>query len=252
MKISDRDKKLILFVLLVAVIALPIFLFIRPRNEKIKELDAQLVSINERYNYLKELSDKQPEYEAKIAELNAERDQIIDDFPGGVLFENTVMFLRATEKHFDENFRALTMSFAMDEEETITDAKVNSNGEYVEGLTAIKATTTIAYCGEYNEIKEFINYIFNQKDTMILSYMSMDLDTETNMIKGTFVLDQYAISGNGKEVKQTTIPAMIHGTSRLYELILDEKGNVKNYWSSIGVEGASEPPVDEEEKDENL
>ena len=58
MKISDRDKKLILFVLLVAVIALPIFLFIRPKIDKIKEMEAELVSINERYNYLKELSRK--------------------------------------------------------------------------------------------------------------------------------------------------------------------------------------------------
>lgn len=235
MKISDRDKKLILFVLLVAVIALPIFLFIRPKNEKIKELDAQLVSINDRYNYLKELSEKQPEYEAKIAELNAERDKIIDDFPGGVLFENTVMFIRATELHFDKNFRATTMTFAEDEEETITEAKVNDNGEYVEGLTAVKATTTINYCGEYPEIKELLNYIFNQKDTMILSYVEMALDENTNMIGGTIILDQYAITGNGKEVKQTAIPSMEHGMTRLYDLILDEQGNVKSYWSSIGV-----------------
>ena len=235
MKISDRDKKLILFVLLVAVIALPIFLFIRPKNEKIKELDAQLVSINDRYNYLKELSEKQPEYEAKIEELNAERDKIIDDFPGGVLFENTVMFIRATELHFDKNFRATTMTFAEDEEETITEAKVNDNGEYVEGLTALKATTTINYCGEYPEIKELLNYIFNQKDTMILSHVEMFLDPETNMITGTVILDQYAITGNGKEVKQTSIPSMEHGMTRLYDLITDEEGNVKTYWSSIGV-----------------
>lgn len=235
MKISDRDKKLILFVLLVAVIALPIFLFIRPKNDKIKELDAQLVSINDRYNYLKDLSEKQPEYEAKIAELNAERDKIIDEFPGGVLFENTVMFIRATELHFDKNFRAVGMTFAKDDEETITEAKVNDSGEYVEGLTALKAETTITYCGEYPEIKELLNYIFQQKDTMILSYVTMDLDPETNMIKGTLILDQYAILGNGKDVQQTAIPAMEHGMSRLYDLMLDEEGNIKTYWSSIGV-----------------
>ena len=222
-------------------------MFIRPKNEKIKELDAQLVSINDRYNYLKDLSEKQPEYEAKIAELNAERDKIIDDFPGGVLFENTVMFIRATELHFDKNFRATTMTFAEDEEKTITEAKVNDNGEYVEGLTALKATTTINYCGEYPEIKELLNYIFNQKDTMILSYVSMDLDTETNMLSGTLILDQYAITGNGKEVKQTSIPAMEHGMTRLFDLILDDEGNVKTYWSSIGVTVDDADLTDDEE-----
>ncbi len=236
MKISDRDKKLILFVLLVAIIALPIFLFIRPKSDAIKELDAQLVSINERYDYLKDLYDKKEEYERKIVELNAERDKMISDFAGGVLFENTVMFIRNTEIKYDNNFRAQVMAFAEDEETPITEASVNpTSGEYVEGLTAIKATTTIDYCGEYDEIKEFINYIFHYKDKMILSAVSMDLDKETNMIVGTVVLDQYAISGNGKEVSQTPIPNMAHGTKRLYDIILDDEGNVKTYWSKIGV-----------------
>lgn len=246
MKISDRDKKLILFVLLVAVIALPIFLFIRPKNESIKELDTQLTNLNERYNYLKDLSAKQPEYEARIAELNSERDKIIEDFPGGILLENTIMFLRATELYYDNNFRAQTITFAEDEEEAITEGSVDSNGEYVDGLTAVKATTTVNYSGEYNEIKDLTNYIFNQKDTMILSYFTMDLDTTTNMIKGTFILDQYAISGNGKEVIQTPIPSMEHGTNRLFDLLYDSEGNLLTYWSSIGLKVDEEETIDEE------
>lgn len=247
MKISDRDKKLILLVLLVAIIALPIFLFIRPKNDAIKELDTQLVTINERYDHLKKLQEKQDDYEKKIVELNAERDKMIEDFAGGVLFENTVMFIRNTEIKFDNNFRATVMAFAEDEETVITDPSVDPNtGEYVEGLTAIKSTTTIDYCGEYNEVKEFINYIFHYKDKMILSAVSMDLDKETNMIVGTVVLDQYAISGNGKEVKQTPIPSMIHGTERLYDLILDDEGNVKSYWTKIGVNVETEEEPDED------
>ena len=80
---------------------------------------------------------------------------------------------------------------------------------------------------------------------MILSAVSMDLDKETNMIVGTVVLDQYAISGNGKEVKQTPIPSMIHGTDRLYDLILDDDGNVKSYWTKIGVNVETEEEPDE-------
>ena len=249
MKISDRDKKLILFVLLIAIIALPIFLFIKPKSDGIKDLDAQLVSINERYDYLKDLTAKQEDYEKKIVELNAERDQMIADFAGGVLFENTIMFIRNTEIKFNNNFRAQVMAFAEDEETVITDPSVNpETGEYVEGLTAIKSTTTIDYCGEYDEIKEFINYIFHYKDKMILSTVEMSLDKETNLIVGTVVLDQYAIEGNGKEVKRTDIPSMIHGSDRLYDLILDDDGNVKTYWSSIGVKlEESEEPVDEGE-----
>lgn len=235
MKISDRDKKLILFVLLVAVIALPIFLFIRPTNAKTTDLENQLVSLNERYEYLKGLYDKKDDYERKIVELNTERDALIADFPGGILTENTIMFYRNTELHFDEKFRAQLITFADDEETEITEAKVSPEGEYIEGLTAIKSTTTVNYSGHYEEVRDFINYVFTQKDKMILSMMSMELDPETNLIKGTFVLDQYAISGNGKEVEQTKIPGMEHGMKRPFKLMLDEEGNVKSYWRSLGV-----------------
>ena len=247
MKISDRDKKIILFILLVAIIALPIFLFIRPKNEDIKSLNNELVSLNERYNYLKDLSAKQPKYESEIQRLNAERDSIISGYPGGVLLENTILFMRATELKYDENFIATVMAFADDEETVITEGAVNSEGNYVEGLTAIKNSTTCNYNGEYNEVLDFIDYIFNQKDTMRLSMMTLDLDNATNMIKGTFILDQYAINGNGKEVNRRDIPDMQHGTDRLFDLLYDEEGNVLTYWSSIGVEtGEAEEEIVEE------
>ena len=75
-------------------------MFIRPKNDKIKEMEAELVSINDRYNYLKELSDKQEDYEKEIARLNEERDVMIKDYAGGILKENSIMFL----SNFFNNF----------------------------------------------------------------------------------------------------------------------------------------------------
>ena len=226
MKISDRDKKLILFVLLVAIIALPIFLFIRPRIADIKEIESQMVEIDERYKYLKDLSDKQEKYEQEITRLNEERDELIKGYAGGVLVENTIMFLRNTEILNNGDFRATLIAFGEDEETVITDDSVNSEGEFVEGLTAIKSSVTVDYCGQYNNIVEFIDYIFKQEDK-ILSAFSMELDPNTNLIKGTFILDQYAISGNGKDVESADIPSMNHGTNRLFDLMY-QKENWKN------------------------
>ncbi len=244
MKISDRDKKLILFVLLVAVIALPIFLFIRPKNDKIKEMEAELVSINERYNYLKELSDKQEDYEKEIARLNEERDLMIKDYAGGILKENSIMFLRGIELR-DKPVEMWTIKFNDPEETEITEATVNSNGEYVEGLTAVKDEAAISYKGEYDNVKDMLNYIFTYKDKMIISSITMDLEETTNLINGIFVLDQYAITGNGKEVKQANIPNMQRGTKRLYDLILDDEGNPLTWESSLGIK--AEPKEDAEE-----
>ncbi len=223
MKISDRDKKLILFVILAAVIALPIFFFIRPKNEKIKELDAELININERYAYLKELSALQPEYEAKIEELNKERDEFINEFAKGIKLENTIMFLRAVELS-SSPVTMTTISFGGNEETPVTEDSVDENGNFVPGLTALRSDTAVAYSAEYSDIKEFLDYIFNYKDKMAISSINMNLDTSNNKIIGSFTLTQFAITGEGREVETSKIPPMSLGNDRIFRLILDEEG----------------------------
>ena len=247
MKISDRDKKLILFVLLVAIIALPIFFFIRPKNNQIKEMDTQLVSLNERYNYLKDLSAKQPEYERMIAELNTKRDEMIKDFAGGIKLENTIMFLRDIELS-DNPVNMSTLTFGEAEETVVTEDSVNESGEFVEGLTAIKVPTTISYDAEYEDVKHFLNYIFTYKDKMAISRISMTLDRNTNQITGVAVVDQYAISGNGKEVPDAKIPSMVNGTNRLFDLVYDEDGNLLTKDSALGIVNDEETEEEVEEE----
>lgn len=236
MKISDRDKKLILFVLLVAIIALPIVFFIKPKNDKCKKMDNELVSLNERYNYLKDLTAKQADYEKEIARLTAERTAMIEEYPGGILQENTVMFLRGIEINYDTT-RVEEISFVEPETNVVTEGSV-VNGEYVEGLTSIKEESSIKVRGSYKNMVEIINYIFTYKDKMVLSSVSLELDKNTNDIVGVFVLDQYAVEGNGKEVKRTEIPSMNNGAQpdgRLFDLVKDEDGNIKTRDSALGI-----------------
>ena len=243
MKINDRDKKLILFVLLVAIIALPIFFFIKPTNEKIKAFDAELTSLNDRYNYLKDLSAKQPEYESEIVRLNTERDEMIKGFAGGVLQENTIMFLRDIELSENHTVHMNSIKFNDPETTVVTEASVNNQGEYVEGLTAIKDETLVLYNADYDNLKSFIDYIFNYKDKMVLSSITMELNRATNEITGTFTLDQYAISGNGKEVTPVKIPKIETGTNRLFDTMYDEDGNALTPESALGI------AVEEEEEE---
>ncbi len=245
MKISDRDKKLILFVLLVAIIALPIVFFIKPRNDKCKELDTELVSLNERYNYLKGLREKQADYEAQIEKLNAERDEMIAAYPGGVLQENTVMFLRGIEKLYD-GVRVEAVKFTEPETTVITEGSVE-NGEYVEGLTSIKDETSFSFRGDYKHIKAIIDYIFNYTDRMVVQSITMDLDKNTNEIIGTVILDQYAVSGNGKDVNRTEIPSPQTGAEdgRLFDLLKDKDGNILTHRSAFGLKEENPEPAEE-------
>ncbi len=215
MKISDRDKKLIIFVLLVAIVALPIVFFIKPQTDKTKAMVAESESLNDRYDQLKALSEKQEDYEKKIVELNAQRDEMIKLFPGDILKENTVMFLRRIETS-DHPMWFSTISFGEYNEDPITDSDVNSEGNYEAGLTAVKLPTTVTFEGEYEDVKSMLGYIFEYDDKMIISSISMDCNKTNNKIEGTMIFDQFAVTGADNSVKDANIPNMLHGTDRVF------------------------------------
>jgi len=210
MKLSDRDKLLILGVVFIALIALPIFLFIRPKNEKIKGLETELEGLNERYVYLKDLSDKQPFYESEIERLKNERTALIDGFAGGLKQENTIMFLRNMEISLPVRIQAEV--FGEYEETFVAEGTVNPETRQVEGdLTALKTTTQVSYSCKYEQFKQLLNYVYSNDSKMTISSLKATYDPDLCIIKGSFTFDEYAIIGSGRSVDTLDIPELDRG-----------------------------------------
>lgn len=198
MKISDRDKKLILIVLLAAIILLPIFLFVRPKNEEIKGFEGELVTLNERYNYLKDLDSKRPFYESEITRLNDERKELVKGFSKGILQENTIMFLRDVELDFPISIAAETFG-AYDT--TVVDSE----------LTALSTTTGVAYSCEYAQIKDFLDYIFTYPEKMTIPNISIRYNSDTGVFSGSFDISEFAFINEDDPVQVHSIPDIDKG-----------------------------------------
>jgi len=198
MKLSDRDKKIILGIIFIAIIVLPIFLFIRPKSDDIKNLDNELVKLNERYNYLKELDSKRPFYESEIERLNNERAELVKGFAKGILKENTIMFLRDVELSFPIRMSAET--FGKYE-------KTNVDSE----LTALTTTTGVSYSCEYAQIKDLLDYIFSYPDKMTIPSISMKYNAKNGKISGSFTLKEFAFINEDDPIQSVDIPKIDHG-----------------------------------------
>ncbi len=97
---SDRDKKLITFILTVAVIVLPYFLYIKDKRVETQRLTDECVSLQQRYDYLNELNQNRDFYEKEIARYNEEIEKIIALFPADIRQEKTTMLLLNTEYEY--------------------------------------------------------------------------------------------------------------------------------------------------------
>ena len=214
MKLSDRDLKLLVLLLLVAVIVCPIFFLIRPFNEKIESTNQHITQLKEREEFLAKLDANRAFYNSSIELLDGERSKIISNFASGVRDENTVMFLAETEKQIP--IAMTTLSFATSEPVVISENSVDAEGNTVEGLSAVTSFTSVSYVTSYDSLKDFLSFILNNENKMVVSTISADQSDENGAISGVFVLNQYAVSGEGRELAPAKIPAMDHGVDNMF------------------------------------
>lgn len=213
MKLKDRDIKILLLLLIVAIIALPYVFFIKPTNEKIDGLTAEIKTLSERQAYLQALDANREYYLNSIEVLNKSRDQLIANYPGGIKQENTIVFLRNLE--LTNPLAMLVISFGDVGEIPVADAYVDQDGVEHEALTALAQTNTINFMGTYEDMKTMLAFFNNYEERMVVSAISMDKN-EAGLLEGTFVVNQYAVLGTGKELAPANIPTVEHGVTDVF------------------------------------
>lgn len=221
MKISNRDKKILVIILIVAVIALPYVLLIKPTQEKEVALDGEIVTLTERYNYLDGLNQQREFYLSEIDRLTAERDVIIGDFAEGIRQENVIMFLRKLE--FDIPIEMTTLSFAPNTITPISAGVTDENGNVTGAIDGLQTQTTVAYNCAYEDVKEFLAYVLNSDERMVVSNIGITYDDATGTVNGSFSLNQYAITGEGRELAPAVVPAMPHGNESIFGTYISDE-----------------------------
>ncbi len=241
MKIKDRDIKILLLLLIVAIVVLPYLLFIKPTNEKINGLTAEIQTLSERQAYLQALDQNREYYLKSIEVLNASRDKLIANYPGGIKQENTIVFLRNLE--LTNPLSMLVISFGGVESIPVADAYVDQNGEEHEALTALSETNTINFMGTYEEMKSMLAFFNNYEERMVVSAIDMDKN-EIGLMEGTFVVNQYAVLGVGKELAPAKIPTVEHGVTDVFGNFIEGEEELQTQTVDL-----NEDEEEEEEED---
>lgn len=214
MKLSDRDFKLLIILLIAIVIVCPILFIIRPYNNKIEATTAHITELQERQSFLAKLNENRQFYNDSIALLAEERTKIINQYAKGLRDENTVMFLANIEKEIP--IAMTDMRYGYDDPVVITESSVDENGNIVDGLEAMTSRTTVEYASTYESFKAFLQTILNSDTKMVVTSLDADQDDQDGLIKGSFVLSQYAVSGEGRELDPAKIPSMDHGVDNVF------------------------------------
>lgn len=238
MKLSERDKKLLLILVIVIIVCVPYFFIIQPLMDKVDNLGKEISDLNAQVKYREELALMEEEYGKAAEQMAAMETELLSKFPSDLPQEASILFIHNTEQMipislyqvaFGDDVAAQVTSAA--EEQAIEDVEAETGDttqtEVIEdntqttslglGLTGIQTQTRFAYDAGYEEFKDFLKYIADYHDRMVITELEASYSGEMNLVSGNLTLSQYALKGEGRNVVQFLEPNMIQGTTNVFK-----------------------------------
>ena len=106
---STRDKKILIILAGVAILALTYFLIFVPQSNKRDSLKSENMNLKSQYNQLSALAAKADDYTEKTKDMSDAMQQVYDNFPSYLQIENGIMDAVAIEKSTNTNITELTV-----------------------------------------------------------------------------------------------------------------------------------------------
>lgn len=260
---KDNEKKALLFVGIVSVIALPYFFYSKQAKIDTETLKAENDALQTRYDQLLEMNANREFYLSEIERYNKERDEIIALFPSDIEQAKYTMFLLNTE------YSSITKNEETGEYEWVYPFRFDSvgygdnlatpiSGEEAEtDYVAVANLSTLTYRTYYDGMKYMLEYLMEYEDPMIYKGFTADMDKETGVITGTIQLAQYAVQGGDRPFTPVSFESDFNGYK--YSFDIDEYGLIGGDFPMLEMRGNEEDGIfgpfnmvyDEEVEEEN-
>lgn len=243
---SERDKKLLVYLGALLIIAAAYFFVAKPYLDKIDKLNVEKselsVQLNEKINAIS----KQEEYKNRIDKSKEDIQKIIDKFPEDTSDEKSIMFVVNTEKdvpiwisnmQFAEDTQGLVsgQESASDAEQAALEEKIAANDETYEASESVSSVETVSnndigldnligkttllnltYTTNYSGFKNLLAYVRDYEDRMVISDLSVAFNPEVGTISGNIVLSQYAMLSPDRVLAEIETEVDRLGTSNIF------------------------------------
>ena len=245
---SERDKKLLVYLGAVIIFAIAFFFVGRPYLDKIDQLTTQKEQLEHILAQKVAAYQKQGEYEQGIEDAKIEIQEIIEKFPENNTDEKSIMFISEAESDvaiwfnqvkFAEEVKMMinnteqtvdTIESAeqiIAEQQVQADPNVNSSA-YMPVLTNMywyKSDLGLSYQTKYDSFKDYLAYIRDYEDRMVIKEMEVTYDELSGMVNGSMVLSQYALLGEGRELPPVETNVKALGTENIFTNV-DHGGSI--------------------------
>lgn len=238
MEISARDKKLLVYLIAISIIAGSYFFVAKPLLDKQAKLNEEISELQQKVTHYTDIYNNMDNYESQIAEAQTKYNETCNKLFGGLNQDNTIMMVKDLENATDVWIARLSFTeedVVFGEEiadataegsETTEGAETAENAEAASAdgseaapasMQGVRQDLNIDYAASYDNFKRFIEYIENHDERLFISSINATYSVDSGLVGGSMVLSQYAILGTDKEYKAPEINNVTLGTDTIFK-----------------------------------
>ncbi len=248
---SDRDKKLLVYLGALIIIAATYFLVGRPYLDKIDQLAGEKILLEQELSQRQMAAANKEKFLQDTADANERIDSIIAQFPEDNSDEKSIMFVSHAEADVPIWFNQVKfaeetkMMIKGEDTESASDAEAAAQQEAVAaaegetppeegaepapeaggetgeagGVSDLMYRDTeigLSFEAQYDGFKNLLAYIRDYKDRMVIKDIDITYETEAGLVTGTMVLSQYAILGPDRTLPEVVTDVENIGTPNVF------------------------------------
>lgn len=221
MKISDRDVKLLYVVLSIAIIACAYFFGFRRLTAANEALDKEISELKVRHTTLRTMEANAKKYSDDTVVYNDNYDKIIAKFDTGYSQEYSILFIKELEDKLDVWLSQAGLAqtdnvYTFGQIQSTNPSSESGSSVYSSDYKGYKTVLTLTYQASYDDFKNLIEYINNYKYKCTIDSMSMSYNSESDVVSGSLVVSQYAITGKDRPFNNVNINGVLNGTGNIF------------------------------------
>lgn len=213
--ISTRDKKLLILMAGIAVLAICYLLVYNKLNEKTDEVNAQIEELTPQLEQYKEYEANKEEYEKQTAVAKESIKDTMNHLPSSYNTEDMILYTTKLER--DLGIDASSISFAepvaINQFTGVTADNIDDPST-AQDMIAYETQFTLNMDLDYTKMKNLLNEIYSGDDTLTgIDSLAVTYNAETSGLTGTAVLDKFYLTYNGAPDYVTQVPATNYGVA---------------------------------------
>lgn len=221
MEISNKDKKLLVYLLAVVIIAAAYVFGAKPFLDKQAELVEEIENLQNQVNHYSQIHNAREKYEAKTEQDEVRYQEEIKKFFPGLDQESTIVLI----KDIENGTNVWISKVAFQETQILVGTSSSDSGEVTEAddsvapsssLAGVKQDLSIDYSASYPDFKKLLDRVKNNSQRLYISSLSATYSVDTGRVTGNLTLSQYALEGSGIEKEAPDLSGVGIGVENIF------------------------------------